>query len=132
VPGRQFFCRGQPRAYHVHLVEEGGPLWREYLRAETMLLGSGRLKVIRRGARQRPFIIQVARFLSVMWLAYARAQGSDISTHIEWVCNAFASGSLLVTHAWSCRRRNEQKDLRMVTSSRSRSSSLLVGSRLAG
>jgi GrpB-like predicted nucleotidyltransferase (UPF0157 family) len=31
VPGRQFFCRGQPRAYHVHLVEEGGPLWREYL-----------------------------------------------------------------------------------------------------
>lgn len=31
VPGREFFCRGQPRAYHVHLVEEGGPLWLEYL-----------------------------------------------------------------------------------------------------
>jgi GrpB-like predicted nucleotidyltransferase (UPF0157 family) len=31
VPGRQFFCRGQPRAYHVHLVEEDGPLWREYV-----------------------------------------------------------------------------------------------------
>jgi GrpB-like predicted nucleotidyltransferase (UPF0157 family) len=31
VPGRQFFCRGQPRAYHVHLVEEGGPLWRDYV-----------------------------------------------------------------------------------------------------
>jgi GrpB-like predicted nucleotidyltransferase (UPF0157 family) len=31
VPGRQYFRRGQPRAYHVHLVEEGGPLWREYL-----------------------------------------------------------------------------------------------------
>jgi GrpB-like predicted nucleotidyltransferase (UPF0157 family) len=31
VPGREFFRRGQPRAYHVHLVEEGGPLWREYL-----------------------------------------------------------------------------------------------------
>jgi GrpB-like predicted nucleotidyltransferase (UPF0157 family) len=31
VPGRQFFRRGQPRAYHLHLVEEGGPLWREYL-----------------------------------------------------------------------------------------------------
>ena len=30
VPGREFFCRGQPRAYHVHLVEEGGPLWRDY------------------------------------------------------------------------------------------------------
>src|SRR5438034_11765095 len=22
VPGRQFFCRGQPRAYHGHLLEE--------------------------------------------------------------------------------------------------------------
>jgi GrpB-like predicted nucleotidyltransferase (UPF0157 family) len=31
VPGREFFCRGQPRAYHVHLVEGGGPLWREYV-----------------------------------------------------------------------------------------------------
>ena len=31
VPGRQFFHRGQPRAYHLHLVEEGGPLWRDYL-----------------------------------------------------------------------------------------------------
>jgi GrpB-like predicted nucleotidyltransferase (UPF0157 family) len=31
VPGRQFFCRGEPRAYHVHLVEEGGPLWRDYV-----------------------------------------------------------------------------------------------------
>jgi GrpB-like predicted nucleotidyltransferase (UPF0157 family) len=31
VPGRQFFRRGQPRAYHVHLVEEGGPLWRDYV-----------------------------------------------------------------------------------------------------
>jgi GrpB-like predicted nucleotidyltransferase (UPF0157 family) len=31
VPGREFFRRGDPRAYHVHLVKEGGPLWREYL-----------------------------------------------------------------------------------------------------
>jgi GrpB-like predicted nucleotidyltransferase (UPF0157 family) len=31
VPGRQYFRRGQPRAYHVHLVEEAGPLWRDYL-----------------------------------------------------------------------------------------------------
>ena len=31
IPGREFFRRGDPRAYHVHLVEEGGPLWREYL-----------------------------------------------------------------------------------------------------
>ena len=31
VAGREYFRRGQPRAYHVHLVEEGGPLWRDYL-----------------------------------------------------------------------------------------------------
>lgn len=31
VPGREFFCRGRPRAYHVHLVEDGGRLWRDYL-----------------------------------------------------------------------------------------------------
>jgi GrpB-like predicted nucleotidyltransferase (UPF0157 family) len=31
VSGREFFCRGRPRAYHLHLVEEGGPLWRDYL-----------------------------------------------------------------------------------------------------
>ena len=31
VPGREFFHRGQPRAYHVHLVEEGGAHWRDYV-----------------------------------------------------------------------------------------------------
>jgi GrpB-like predicted nucleotidyltransferase (UPF0157 family) len=31
VPGREYFRRGQPRAYHLHLVEEGGPLWQAYL-----------------------------------------------------------------------------------------------------
>jgi GrpB-like predicted nucleotidyltransferase (UPF0157 family) len=31
VPGREHFRRGEPRAFHVHLVEEGGPLWRDYL-----------------------------------------------------------------------------------------------------
>ena len=31
VAGREFFRRGEPRAYHVHLVEEGGPLWCDYL-----------------------------------------------------------------------------------------------------
>jgi GrpB-like predicted nucleotidyltransferase (UPF0157 family) len=31
VPGRAYFRRGQPRAYHVHLVDEHGPLWREFL-----------------------------------------------------------------------------------------------------
>jgi GrpB-like predicted nucleotidyltransferase (UPF0157 family) len=31
VPGRQYFRRGEPRTCHVHLVEEGGPLWRDYV-----------------------------------------------------------------------------------------------------
>jgi GrpB-like predicted nucleotidyltransferase (UPF0157 family) len=31
VSGREFFCRGEPRAYHLHLVEEDGPLWRDYI-----------------------------------------------------------------------------------------------------
>ena len=31
VPGREFFSRGLPRTYHLHLVDAGGPLWREYL-----------------------------------------------------------------------------------------------------
>jgi GrpB-like predicted nucleotidyltransferase (UPF0157 family) len=41
VPGREYFRRGQPRAYHVHLVEAAGALWsdyivfRDYLRADA-------------------------------------------------------------------------------------------------
>jgi len=31
VPGREYFRRGEPRAFHVHLVEDGSPLWRDYL-----------------------------------------------------------------------------------------------------
>lgn len=31
VPGRHYFRRGEPRAYHLHVVEEDGSLWRDYL-----------------------------------------------------------------------------------------------------
>lgn len=31
VVGREFFRRGQPRAYHIHLVEQGGEVWHRYL-----------------------------------------------------------------------------------------------------
>jgi GrpB-like predicted nucleotidyltransferase (UPF0157 family) len=37
IPGHQFFRRGQPRAYHIHLVEQGGALWREYLAFRDVL-----------------------------------------------------------------------------------------------
>ena len=41
LPGREYFRRGEPRAYHLHLVEDDGPLWcdyiafRDYLRADS-------------------------------------------------------------------------------------------------
>lgn len=28
IPGREFFRRGDPRSYHLHLAEEGAPAWR--------------------------------------------------------------------------------------------------------
>jgi GrpB-like predicted nucleotidyltransferase (UPF0157 family) len=31
IAGRNFFRRGKPRSYHIHLVALGGRLWREYL-----------------------------------------------------------------------------------------------------
>jgi GrpB-like predicted nucleotidyltransferase (UPF0157 family) len=31
VPGREYFRRGEPRSYHLHLVEEGSRLWLDYL-----------------------------------------------------------------------------------------------------
>ena len=31
IPGREFFRRGDPRAYHLHLAVDGGTFWREHL-----------------------------------------------------------------------------------------------------
>ena len=31
IPGREFFRRGSPRSYHVHLVERGGAFWMDHL-----------------------------------------------------------------------------------------------------
>jgi GrpB-like predicted nucleotidyltransferase (UPF0157 family) len=31
IPGREFFRRGEPRAYHLHLAVQYGPFWREHL-----------------------------------------------------------------------------------------------------
>jgi GrpB-like predicted nucleotidyltransferase (UPF0157 family) len=39
VPGRQYFRRGQPRSFHVHLVEEGGLLWRDFVAFRDYLRG---------------------------------------------------------------------------------------------
>jgi GrpB-like predicted nucleotidyltransferase (UPF0157 family) len=39
VAGREYFRRGTPRAYHIHLIEDGGPLWRDYLAFRDYLRG---------------------------------------------------------------------------------------------
>lgn len=31
IPGREFFRRGEPRAYHIHLALRGGSFWTEHL-----------------------------------------------------------------------------------------------------
>ena len=31
IPGREFFRRGEPRAYHLHVVADGSTVWREQL-----------------------------------------------------------------------------------------------------
>jgi GrpB-like predicted nucleotidyltransferase (UPF0157 family) len=31
IPGREFFRRGEPRAFHLHLAVQHGPFWREHL-----------------------------------------------------------------------------------------------------
>jgi GrpB-like predicted nucleotidyltransferase (UPF0157 family) len=31
VPGREFFRRGNPRSYHLHLTKIDGPFWRDHL-----------------------------------------------------------------------------------------------------
>jgi GrpB-like predicted nucleotidyltransferase (UPF0157 family) len=41
LEGMGYEHRGEPRAYHVHLVEEGGPLWREYLALRDYLRARG-------------------------------------------------------------------------------------------
>ncbi|MEP6729380.1 MAG: GrpB family protein, partial [bacterium] len=31
IPGRNFFRRGEPRQYHLHVAEESGTFWRDHL-----------------------------------------------------------------------------------------------------
>lgn len=37
IPGREFFRRGEPRAYHVHMTAIGSPVWQEHLRFRDYL-----------------------------------------------------------------------------------------------
>lgn len=74
VPGRHFFRRGQPRAYHLHLVEEGGPLWRDYLGFRDYLRAHGE------AARQ---FAELKRILAMRFSRDREAYTSAKSPHVQ-------------------------------------------------
>jgi len=57
IVGHQFFRRGQPRAYHIHLVVQGGSLWREYLAFRAYLRSdsqaAARYETVKRSLAER-------------------------------------------------------------------------------
>jgi GrpB-like predicted nucleotidyltransferase (UPF0157 family) len=44
VPGREFFRRGNPRSYHLHLTQIDGPFWRDHLAFRNRLRGDDALR----------------------------------------------------------------------------------------
>jgi GrpB-like predicted nucleotidyltransferase (UPF0157 family) len=59
IPGREFFRRGIPRAYHIHLARRGGDFWLDHLRFRDALradpaLRDGYARVKRELAEQYP------------------------------------------------------------------------------
>jgi GrpB-like predicted nucleotidyltransferase (UPF0157 family) len=44
IPGREFFRRGEPRAYHLHLSARDGAFWREHLAFRDALRASDALR----------------------------------------------------------------------------------------
>ena len=44
IPGREFFRRGEPRAYHLHLAVVGGSFWRDHLAFRDRLRASDALR----------------------------------------------------------------------------------------
>ena len=44
IPGRAFFRRGSPRAFHLHLTVIGGPFWTDHLRFRDALRADDALR----------------------------------------------------------------------------------------
>lgn len=44
VPGREFFRRGNPRSYHLHLTQIDGPFWRDHLTFRNRLRAENTLR----------------------------------------------------------------------------------------
>ena len=91
VPGREFFRKGEPRAFHLHLVEQDGPLWndyldfRDYLRAhadDARQLASVKRLLAARFARDREAYVQAkaVHVQRILQLAHA-ARGKQPSDH---------------------------------------------------
>jgi GrpB-like predicted nucleotidyltransferase (UPF0157 family) len=88
IAGHQFFRRGQPRAYHIHLVEQGGLLWREYLAFRDYLRAdpgaAGRYAEVKRALAARfpydrgSYIDGKSRFVVE---CIHRALGNSVSEH---------------------------------------------------
>ena len=74
VPGRELFCRGQPRAYHLHLVEEGGTLWCDYVAFRDYLRAHGE------AARQ---FAELKRVLAARFSQDREAYMNAKSSHIQ-------------------------------------------------
>ena len=83
VPGREFFCKGEPRTHHVHLVEKDGLLWRDYIAFRDYLRADA--DAVRQFAsRKRTLAARFARDRE----AYMRAKSAsveDILRHGRWI-----------------------------------------------
>jgi GrpB-like predicted nucleotidyltransferase (UPF0157 family) len=44
IPGREFFRRGEPRSWHIHLARVGSEFWREHLAFRDQLRGNPALR----------------------------------------------------------------------------------------
>jgi GrpB-like predicted nucleotidyltransferase (UPF0157 family) len=44
IPGREFFRRGNPRSYHLHLTRIDGPFWRDHLTFRNRLRANDALR----------------------------------------------------------------------------------------
>ena len=44
IPGREFFRRGDPRAYHIHLAKRGGGFWTDHLKFRDALRADAKLR----------------------------------------------------------------------------------------
>ena len=80
IPGREFFRRGDPRAYHVHLATVGGTFWRDHLRFRDALRRDDALRDAYGRLKQ-----QLAERFSTDREAYIEAKGPFVRAVLQLV-----------------------------------------------